>query len=163
MRYFDLFERQTSGTYVGVRFSEDTVKALAELQEKCQVPNPLDKTEFHTTVVYSRTEIEWWPEHDLSDCKVTPKGWEVFKQRDGKNCLVLLLDSDYLHSRFALAMDRGATYDFPDYQPHITLSYDIGDFSVDNLPVPDIEIEIDHEYDQPLIIGWKEDKDGGDE
>jgi hypothetical protein len=47
-------------------------------------------------------------------------------------------------------MEKGATYDFPDYKCHITLSYDIGDLTVDDLHKPDFPIILDHEYKEDL-------------
>jgi 2'-5' RNA ligase len=54
-----------------------------------------------------------------------------------------------------------ATYDFPEYKPHITLSYDIGDLDEKNLP--DIgkyvdEIGIDEEYGEDLDLNWAKNK-----
>lgn len=132
------------GLYVAANFHEDTVRALADLQQQIAVPNPIDPDKFHCTIVYSRVTIPWDAKADLSHV-ARPSGWEVFNTRDGKRVLVLLLDSEFLHERFEEAMGMGATYDFPDYKPHITFSYDIGDQEIGDLPVPDIEILISHE------------------
>lgn len=163
MKLEELMERAPIGTYVGVRFTDETIEKLADYQHRHKIPNPLDQEEFHTTVVYSRKPINWRPETGLLD-SATVKKIEAWNTRDGLRCVVLLLDCDYLKERFDLAMDRGATYDFPDYKPHITLSYDVGDdFNPDDLPVPDFEIELDHEYVEELNLEKKFTKDNDDD
>lgn len=155
MRYADLFEdEQEPGTYVAARFTSETMESLKRYQEEYKVPNSLDPEKFHTTIVYSRAAVEWTPAKDLEDEEVEAKGFTVFDSRDGQKCLVLLLDSEYLNTRFDLAMERGATYDFPDYKPHITLSYDIGHFDTKKLPVPDFPIVLSHEYAEDLEKNW---------
>lgn len=154
MRYSELFEEQEPGTYVGVRFTPETIEGLAKFQKDHDVPNPLDPEKFHTTVVYSREPVEWTPQVDLTDVDVSATGFEVFDTRDGQKCLVLRLESEFLQDRFDSAIEAGATHDFPDYKPHITLSYDIGHFEVKKLPTPDVAIVLDHEYVEPLKDKW---------
>lgn len=154
MRYTDLFEEQAPGTYVGVRFSPETVAALTEFQKANDIPNPLSAENFHTTVIYSREPIAWEARDDLGDEDCATKGWEVFVTKDKSRCLVLLLDSLYLQSRFDVGIERGATHDFPDYKPHITLSYDIGTFDIKKLPEADFDIELSHEYVEDLDTDW---------
>jgi hypothetical protein len=55
--------------------------------------------------------------------------------------------------------DHKATYDFPKYEPHITLSYDIGDMDIKKLPnmfdtVPFINITT--EYSEDLDLSWSQ-------
>jgi len=58
-----------------------------------------------------------------------PKGYHIFEGRNGKKILVLLLDSEDAVNRHQVLMKQHeSTYDFPEYKPYITLSYDIEDF-----------------------------------
>lgn len=158
MRYAELFEEQEPGTYVGARFTSETNEGLRRYQEKFRIPNPLSADKFHTTISYSRVPIEWEPREDLQDdpsAEVVAGGLTVFESRkDSTRCLVLLLDSDYLQERFDTAIEAGATHDFPDYKPHITLSYDIGTLDIKRLPVPEVELVLSHEYAEPLDNDW---------
>jgi hypothetical protein len=53
----------------------------------------------------------------------------------------------------------GATHDFNTYQPHITLSYDVGeDFDVNLLPIYNGPLEFDVEYIEPLQLDWSDNK-----
>ncbi len=49
-----------------------------------------------------------------------------------------------------------ATYDFPEYIPHITLSYDLGDMPLPKLP-DDMrkEFHLSLEYVEDLKMEWK--------
>lgn len=87
--------------------------------------------EYHTTLVYSRAAgpilyeltLNLVERKILETVKATPKEFAVFG-----NCLVLLLESPSLQEVFEQYIAAGASYDFPDYQPHIT----VGKFSDDS-------------------------------
>lgn len=130
------------GTYVGAHFSKESIHALVELQEEIGVPNPVPPTDFHTTIVYSRNTIDWTPA--VLNVSAGVVGYRVFG--DETRILVLELDCPTLTDRFEEAMDSGATYDFPEYIPHITLSYDIGDFNIDVLNPPTLRLIVAQEF-----------------
>lgn len=148
MRFSEILESAV-GTYVAANFSEDSVKALTKLQEEIGVPNPVSPEDFHTTIVYSRIPIEWETmDHDVP-AKVV--GYRVFETgEDHTKCLVLEIDCPSLTERFEESMEKGASFDFPSYIPHITLSYDIGDFSIDDLDPPKLEIIVTSEFKDEL-------------
>lgn len=74
-------------------------------------------------------------------------------KHNGKRALVLVLDSDYLHFRHNVGMALGATYDFPSYIPHITLSYDIKSLSFEKERI-DLEVIRSKEYVEELDLDW---------
>ncbi|RYD62886.1 MAG: hypothetical protein EOP83_13475 [Verrucomicrobiaceae bacterium] len=143
MRYAELIEKsqETAGLYVAAYYEDESVKRLAAFQHVHDIPNPQDPTDFHTTIVYSKKRIHWNPMNDLH-WLVKPTGWAVWASRSKeKHALVLLIDSTHLHVRWKVAMQRGATYDFDEYRPHISFSYDVGpDFDVAALPLPGFDI-----------------------
>lgn len=129
------------------------------------LPNPLDSNEYHSTVVYSRNHIEFpVKEIPLNTWYAYPIGFDVFEgEKDGKltNCCVLKIESYFMTRRHQeLRRYFNATHDFPDYKPHVTLSYDIGDFDVTKLR--DIEVILPKlyivaEYNEELKdVGRKE-------
>jgi len=141
----------TNGTFVAVKFREDTVRVLHEYSLMNGIPNPLDPNEYHSTVVYSRNQIEFpAPEIKLNTWHAYPIGFDVFESRsDGASgyrktgeitrCCVLKIESYFMTKRHQeLRRYFNATHDFPEYHPHVTLSYDIGDFDVTKLR--DIEV-----------------------
>ena len=63
-----------------------------------------------------------------------------------------------LNVRHAYLMEKhSATYDFSDFMPHITLSYDICDLNIATLPnIHDYldTVVIVNEYSRELILDW---------
>lgn len=139
-----LNEVESEGTYVCVNFSDVTIEALNALVKDLGIDEATRPDDFHATVVYSRKSIPWKKADELDiEAKIT--GYTIFDTRDGKKCLVLLIDSPWLHERFERAMSLGATYDFPEYKPHITLSYDYGDADApETVPTFPIVIASEH-------------------
>ncbi|RYF11003.1 MAG: hypothetical protein EOO77_20345 [Oxalobacteraceae bacterium] len=151
MRYSELTESPSTGVYVCAKYDKDTRERLADLVREHKIDNPIPSTEYHTTIVYSKSPVYWKAEHDVGKTARATR-WEVWpSHKSGKQVLVLHLESNYLTTRFDLAMSRGASYDFPDYKPHISFSYDIPeDFDASKLPVPDFDLIIDKEIAEPL-------------
>ncbi len=143
------------GLYVAAKFSESTLDALEELQRSLKLPNPVPRDKLHTTIVYSRVNVPY--KVASGSFEIADKGkLDVFKTQSGDRALVFKMESDYLHARHLYAKALGATYDYPDYQPHITLSYNIGvlNFSGE-YKVP---VVLDREYSEELDLEWS-DKD----
>lgn len=103
------------GTYVGVTPTEKTECLLKEWAEQNNLT--LD-TGLHVTLLYSRVEIQIEPEH-YSYFKAEPL--ELCSLGDA--ALVLKIKSNSLQMRHDKLMDLGATHDYPEYNPHLTLMY----------------------------------------
>lgn len=110
------------GIYMCAKFDQASCEALAQVQKLLGVENPVSAEKLHTTIVYSRKTVDLFPASGISE----PARLVDVEKWDTKygNTIVGVLESDYLHSRFKDAMDAGATYDFDDYKPHVTLAYD---------------------------------------
>lgn len=134
MRLNELY-REKKPMYVGVRFDGDSVEALTKLNQG--VENKTSPAEFHVTVAYSRKPISLSALGNLEPpVSVKAKHYSIFHTQTGENCLVLEVESPDLTARHREIIDSyGASYDFPDYKPHITLSYDCGiGFDIKKLP-----------------------------
>lgn len=150
---------QNNGTFVAVRFHEETVAKLIGFGVANAIPNLIDPAEYHSTVVYSRKHLPNVPERRVLTPSwiARPIGFDVFSTRNGDmstNCLVLKLDCPEMIGRHNyLRKWEGASHDFPTYNPHITFSYDIGDYDLSKLPRIDValpEILIVQEYCKEL-------------
>lgn len=109
----------------------------------------------HVTVIYSRTYAAVEPVRTKL-YQAYGAGFELFHTQDGKNCLVLLLDAPAVAKRHEeLMQQHSLTYDFPEYRPHITLSYDAGDLDVASLKFPDFCCVLGDEYVEDLDLGWE--------
>lgn len=143
-------KRITEGTYGAVRFSPETNAKLKKFVEDNGIPEPND--DLHTTTIYSRKKISFNALGEFkTPIKVSPKSYSFDLFGEDKDTLVLKFKSDFLKMRWQIAMDLGATYDFPEYKPHVSLSYKVPkDFDLSSLPLPDFALEIVEEYTKEL-------------
>ena len=160
-------EENKKGTYAGVRFSEETKNAVEQYNKDNDIPNPIKTDKLHTTLLYSR---KYLPDYKPAGKYDKPmigkvKKFDVFESRpdafDDKaaRCLVLLFDCPELVDRFNELMDKhDATFDYDEYKPHITFSYDIGDMDIKDLPEFKGKIELVSEYDEDLNLNWAKDE-----
>jgi len=157
-----IMEDNQKGTYAGVHFSDDTKNSILKYVKENNIPNPTPIDKMHCTLLYSR---KYCPNYKAAgDIKPfwngTPGGfnvWEGQPDEDGHkpNCLILEFKCDELTNRHnSLMTEHDATYDFPEYKTHITLSYDIGEMDINNLPKYTSPIEITNEYGEDLDLDW---------
>lgn len=150
--------QKESGTYAGIRFSKKTVDALLAFAKEHKIPKLESGDELHTTLLYSRKHLPNYKPAGKYDQPMigTAIEWDVWKSQpkeDGstKNILVLVYSCPELYQHHhKLMAQHGATYDFDNYQPHVSLSYDVGDFDFKKLPAFEDELEIVSEYYEEL-------------
>lgn len=146
------------GTFIGVRFTSDSVDMLHNLITFNGIDNPINLEELHSTLIFSRVDISGdevaQPRSGLRE-KCVMKGYHIFQKEDGPPVLVVKLDSKYLSTRHEEIMDGTmATYDFPDYIPHVTLSYDFNGNIDDLLALPKTPLIIESEYSEEIDLDW---------
>lgn len=137
-----------AGTYVAARLSEETLDRIEEIQKELPIYNPVPREKLHSTIIYSREEIPFIPyeepRHLADSCHL-----RVFETPEG-NVLVLAYESQYMNKRFAQGMLLGATYDFEEYIPHITIAKDVGTHPFDGYY--EFPIVSSHEYMEDLDL-----------
>lgn len=155
MKLVNLFESETEqGAYVAVKFSQESVGNVEKFRNETGVKNPLESSEFHCTLIYSAKP----PNAPIKvkgalDEAAAVTGLKIFVAKDEKNALVLTLSSDFLQKRHKELMEEyDLSYDFEEYIPHITISYDCGDYDIDHIEIPDYlkDLEIVLEYKESL-------------
>lgn len=86
----------------------------------------LDQDDLHLTVAYSSKPVDW---DNISIDKymlLVPRHHRRLKLFG--NSLVLTVNSNYLEDRWLYYLEKGCSWDFPEYQPHISLSYNYKTF-----------------------------------
>lgn len=156
-----LVEAKKEGLYAAVKFSEDTLNRILKFAEAANIPNLLKVEDFHSTLAYSRKPVnDFTPISELNEEGI-PSSFEIWEsppnafKPEKTFCLVLKYDSDYMHKRFNEIMALGATYDYDEYKPHMTFSYDVGaDFKLEDLPpVKQLgKLNIVNEYSEVLDL-----------
>lgn len=151
------------GTYAGVRFDDDSTNRLAEFQSKLKIPNAISPKKFHVTLLHSKKHLpNYKPQGKINPpYKGTPSKlvvWKTQPDEEGEtsNCLVLQFDCPELVKRHKALMDEhGAQFDYNKFEPHVTLSYSIGDLDIKDANLDDIgSLNMVEEYHQPLDLSW---------
>ena len=141
MKVKELLKEKKEGLYAAVKFSSETVDRIMKFGFENEIPNLLKVEDFHSTMAYSRVPVpKFTPISNIDEIGI-PTSFEIwasppnaFKEEE-THCLVLKYDCDYMHKRFDEIMSMGATYDYDEYKPHMTISYDVGkDFDIKKLP-----------------------------
>ncbi len=169
MKLKDLHEKvnTTQGTYAGVNYSPESVQAIETFNKKHNIPNPIAPGKIHTTLLYSRKFLpNYKPQGTLStpltatfDSFVVWKTTPPNPNQTPWNCLVMKLKCPELVELHKKYMDEHqATYDYDEYSPHVTLSYNIGDLDVKHLPDFTEQLIIVEEYGEDLALDWAETK-----
>lgn len=100
----------------------------------------LEPDDLHVTICYSRKAMSW--DVPKTDDRITVPAISDFDEDHkpvrkmemfGKehNVLVIQIESPELTDRWQQFLDLGASYDFPDYKPHITISYKAAELAED--------------------------------
>lgn len=164
MKLIDLLEKEDKkGTYVGAKFTNATVARLKKFSEKNNIPNYLSSDKYHTTIIYSKKYV---PDLKIESklekqWKGKPEKLEIFKTQQGWKALVLIYECKQQTDKHESIMDStDATYDYPEYKVHVTLSYNIEDYDEEKLKDLSLEsigeIVIDRLYQEDLNLNWAE-------
>ncbi len=101
-------------------------------------PSTLAAEDMHVTIAYSRDPVDWmkvgdsWSGDSKGQLNIAPGGprlIEVF----GGGAVVLQFSSSELGWRHMSIREAGASWDWPDYQPHITITYEAGDVDLSKI------------------------------
>jgi hypothetical protein len=96
----------------------------------------LPADELHVTVLFSRTPVDWmkmgsdWNVSDDGKLKVAAGGARLVEPLGDKGAVVLLFASSALSWRHEEMVRNGASHDFDEYQPHVTITYDGSDLDL---------------------------------
>jgi 2'-5' RNA ligase len=112
----------------------------------------------HVTIAFSRKPLDWVKAGEAWDSEIEiAEGGARMMESFGENgeAKVLLFSSSQLSWRHEQIKEAGASWDHPEYQPHITISYD-----PDGPDIKDIEpyrgkIVLGPEIFQEVNEDWK--------
>lgn len=149
-----------NGVYCSGKPSTSTTDALASFCAVNDIPNPISKSDMHTTIIYSEQgnpNFEWQPTYQ-EPIKAKFAGFDMFGEE--KNVLVLKLKSPELSRRHKELMEEyGLSYNFDEYRPHITLSYDAEGFDISKLDDYFGDLIITGEDANELDTDWEPEDD----
>lgn len=152
---------EKQGIYISAILTDESKTKLYDFVEKnLNLDKKTAKEDYHTTIVYSRDPfpVEFGTVDDFGTAIAFPSGYELFNTQDGGKCLVLKLNCHFLHTMHHLFEKLGASYDYDEYKPHITLCYNFTG-ELGTLLLPDFDIKYEKLEIEPLDTDYKpEDK-----
>ena len=77
----------------------------------------------HVTIAFSKEKFDWSRFKPL-ETRLTIRGGDRKVKLFGDDANVLTFQSNKLYDRWAEFVDAGASWDFPKYIPHVTISYE---------------------------------------
>jgi phage-related protein (TIGR01555 family) len=91
--------------------------------------------DLHVTIAYSRTPVDWmkvedaWIDEDDGGLLIKPGGPRVVEPLGDRTAVLMFSSSHLAYRHERIRRDAGASWDWPDYQPHISLTGDPVDLS----------------------------------
>jgi hypothetical protein len=146
------------GTYSAIKFSKESVETLINKINDLQIPNPIDKEDIHCTLIYSRKYLPYYEATTPMKFEFPISCGDLDLFGENRNILVLKLNSKILTFRHNEIMsDYSGVYDYDEYIPHITLSYDVGNFDISSIKAAfkNIKLKSQIEYSEPLDLSDK--------
>lgn len=89
----------------------------------------LAANDLHVTIAFSREPVDWmkvgadWADGADGEMVVSPGGARIVEPLGPKGAVVLLFNSSRLGYRHEAIKRAGASWDWPEYQPHVTITY----------------------------------------
>lgn len=147
------------GVYCALELNTISKDAITDTVKQLDIPEAITSDEYHVTIAYSKKHFDPGYTSRKEDIIGTITDFTYFPNsaKPGYKALVLLLDCDEAVQLHDDTMDRGASYDYPEYKPHITLSYDIADdYDFDFEKFRDMKVYFNRIYSEPLDIEWSD-------
>lgn len=154
------FAAHKDGTYVALQLSEESMTLLDNfVKMNLGLTERVDKSTYHITVIYSRTPVPS-AENYLTMPSPLPveamaTGYEIFPTKNDGQCLVMRIVCPYATRLNSELGKQGATSDYPEYKPHMTLAYDMSqEIDPDNLVIPSFQLVFDKMIVKPLDLQY---------
>jgi 2'-5' RNA ligase len=144
------------GTYVALNLSYESMNLLDNFVEmNLGLTERVNPSTYHITVIYSRTPVPSAEsyKHMNTTLPVTAKatGYEIFPTKNDGKCLVMRIECPYATRLNGELTRIGATSDYAEYKPHMTLAYDMTqEVDPHSLPIPQFELVFDELHVAPL-------------
>lgn len=119
----------------------------------------LPAEDMHVTLIYSRAPVDWMKMgQPWEDALEVPEGGPRLIEEFDSGAVVLLFGSSELQWRHERMKEEGASFDYPEYQPHITLAYEGAPEDIDSIEPyrgvlkfgPEIFEEVDEDWKQGI-------------
>lgn len=138
--------------------SLENAGALIAWAKKQGFVSTLPANEMHVTVAYSKRAVNWFaiPSAWSTSSKVTvgKGGARAVAKLGDEGAVVLHFVADDLAWRHKEICDAGASWDFPGYLPHVTISYDGSGIDLEKIVPYTGELVFGPEIFEPIDDDW---------
>jgi hypothetical protein len=114
--------------------------------------------DMHATLAFSKTPVDWRAVKRQKDqVTIDPqRNLHQFPARDANSApaTVLKFKHPIFQDRWQEFRDIGASWDFPEYNPHVTISYGKCDRDLDSIPSFDGELMFGPEIFKEVNLNW---------
>ncbi len=124
------------------------------------IPNLMRAEDLHVTIVFSHTAFDWMQAGEFlfgpenGNLAVAPGGPRVVEPIGDQGAVALLFTSSRLAYRHHEIIEAGASSDYADFQPHITLSWDVAGMDVSKIEPYRGEIVLGPEIFSEIDPNW---------
>lgn len=120
----------------------------------------LAASDLHVTIAFSRAKLDWMKIGDTwgnADGKLTvaPGGARLVEPLGDKGAVVLLFNAAELAWRHMAIREAGASWDYPEYQPHVSITYNGGDVDLSKVEPYRGKLEFGPEIFAELDEDWR--------
>lgn len=122
---------------------------LIEWAEEQGFESTLEPEDMHVTIAYSRAKLRWAevPEEPQKEIRIPAgAGWRYVKPLGSEGAIVMCFDSQQLRERWEEICAAGGQWDYEQYIPHVTITYQANGLEVSGI----------RPYDGELIFGPEE-------
>lgn len=149
---------EKTGTYISISYDSAVTNLIHKIYSKCNIPELLSPEKIHTTIVYCDNKKE-----TITDFKplLSGKYLQIINPRyeligPDQSCLVIRYDSPVLIKRHVeLLATYSLFHGYPEYNSHITLSYNAKDYPIETLPrFPFDYLKVKSEVVEPIDDSW---------
>ena len=132
-----------NGVYIAFNLSKETEDNIKEYCSQ-HIPGIEMNEDLHSTLVFSKKAME--KKIDRKPDRAKGKFKQFSKFGKDEESLVIELDSeDMMNLHKWMTSDHDFISDFPDYKPHVSITYKGKDIDIENLPPMDFEFDMEHQ------------------
>lgn len=135
-------------------------KEIISWAKKQGFKTTLPAEDMHVTICFSRSKVDWmkmgeaYSQNDDGSIEIRPGSVRVVEALGDKGAVVLMFASSELAWRHEDLKRNGATWDHPEYQPHITITYDAGDLDLKEVEAYRGKIKLGPEIFEEVNEDW---------
>ena len=116
----------------------------------------LQPKDMHVTVAFSSKKVDWNDIKAEQTPIVIKGGKRIVKPLGDKGAVVLTFESPELQKRWKNILSFGASWDYPEYHPHISITYDGSGVDVSKMEPYTGQIILDSEDRHELVDDFEE-------